>query len=33
MSDPQTENVRLPDWVLVWLTMADLIVDDRSWRR
>jgi len=32
MSGPQqTENARLPNWVLVWLTTTDLTVDDRSW--
>ena len=33
ISGAQTENPRLPNWVLVRLTMADLTVDDRSWRR
>ena len=32
MSGPQTENAHMPNWVLVRLTMADLTVDDRSWR-
>jgi len=32
-SCPHIENACLPNWVLVWETTVDLVVDEHSWRR